>query len=133
MSNHKRPKVLGEPLFPSYIFVKATNEEMTTISNMRHVINPVYWKCDPIVIPDEYINAIRQFNLKYNNISVQKFSIYPHSGQKIIRLITDNIEELKLPAIGYQLTAPLPNLEEVDVRFLMKREKSTIGEGLTTN
>lgn len=132
-SNNKRSKVQGELLFPSYVFVKATNEEVATFNSMRYVINPVYWKNKPVVIPEEYINAIMQFILKYNNISVQKRSIYSNPNKKVIRLITDHLEELTLPAIGYQLTATIPELHQVDVRFLLNEDSSTIGQGLHIN
>lgn len=131
--NNRRSKILGELLFPSYVFVKATNEEIATVISMRYVINPVYWKSEPIVIPEEYINAIMQFNLKYNNISVQKLSIYGNPEKKATRLVTDNFEGLTLPVLGYQLTATIPDLHEVDVRFLLREDRNTIGQHLHTN
>ncbi|MEO7049924.1 MAG: transcription termination/antitermination NusG family protein, partial [Ferruginibacter sp.] len=50
-----RRKLVFEPLFTSYVFVKATDAEMATIRQTNDVINFVYWLGRPAVIKDTEI------------------------------------------------------------------------------
>jgi transcription antitermination factor NusG len=56
-----RVKVVEEPLFKSYVFVKVKEEDRTAVRMTSGVINFVYWDGKPAVIKEREINAIKRF------------------------------------------------------------------------
>ena len=67
-----RVKLVEEPLFKSYVFVKVSDEERTTVRMTRGTINFVYWEGKPAVIKEKEIIAIKRFLNEYENVEVQQ-------------------------------------------------------------
>jgi transcription antitermination factor NusG len=59
-----RIKIIEEPLFKSYVFVKVAESDRTGIRMTDGVINFVYWNGKPAVIRDREIHAIKLFLYK---------------------------------------------------------------------
>ena len=70
-----RIKVVEEPLFKSYVFVKVTDEDRTSVRMTPGVVNFVYWNGKPAVIKEREINAIRMFLGEYEHVEVQKIDL----------------------------------------------------------
>src|SRR5258705_11390006 len=66
-----RVKVVEEPLFKSYVFVKVSDEERTAVRMTPGAINFVYWGGKPAVIKEKEIIAIKRFLNEYENVEVQ--------------------------------------------------------------
>ncbi len=54
-----RMKIVEEPLFKSYVFVKVTDEDRTAVRMTPGVINFVYWEGKPAVIKEKEITIIK--------------------------------------------------------------------------
>ncbi len=67
-----RVKVVEEPLFKSYVFVKVSDEDRSTVRMTPGAVNFVYWNGKPAVIREKEINAIRRFLNEYENVEVQQ-------------------------------------------------------------
>lgn len=65
-----RVKLVEEPLFKSYVFVKVSDEDRTAVRMTPGVINFIYWNGKPAVIKEKEINAIRRFLDEYENVEV---------------------------------------------------------------
>lgn len=78
-----RVKVVEEPLFKSYVFVKASEEDRTAVRMTSGVINFVYWEGKPAVIKEKEINAIRRFLNEYENVEVQSMNLLVSQRVKI--------------------------------------------------
>jgi transcription antitermination factor NusG len=76
-------KVVEEPLFKSYVFVKVKDEDRTEVRMTPGVINFVYWEGQPAVIKEKEINAIRRFLNEYENVEVQPMDLRVHQRVKI--------------------------------------------------
>ena len=76
-------KVVEEPLFKSYVFVKVNEEDRTAVRMTPGVINFVYWEGKPAVIKEKEINAIKRFLNEYENVEVQPMNIEVHQRVKI--------------------------------------------------
>ena len=63
-----RMKVVEEPLFKSYVFVKVDNEDRSAVRMTNGAINFVYWNGKPAVIKEKEINAIKRFLNEYENV-----------------------------------------------------------------
>ena len=70
-----RVKVVEEPLFKSYVFVKVSDEDMSAVRMTPGAINFVYWEGKPAVIRDKDIVAIKRFLNEYENVEVQPIDL----------------------------------------------------------
>lgn len=66
-----RKKVVFEPLFQSYVFVRVKQIEFSKVRNTTGVLNFVYWQGKPAVIQDNEIETIKNFIASYSNIEVR--------------------------------------------------------------
>ena len=63
-----RVKVVEEPLFKSYVFVRVGDEDRTAVRMTPGAINFVYWQGKPAVIREKEITAIKRFLNEYENV-----------------------------------------------------------------
>ncbi len=75
-------KVVEEPLFKSYVFVRISEEEKTPVRMTNGVINFVYWLGKPAIIKEGEIETIRRFLNEYENIEVKQVEMRP--GGKVV-------------------------------------------------
>lgn len=70
-----RMKVVEEPLFKSYVFVKVSDEHRTVVRMTPGVINFVYWNGKPAVVKEKEINTIKSFLNEYENVEVKPMAV----------------------------------------------------------
>lgn len=113
-----RYKVINEPLFKSYLFVKVKEEEMKEVRAIPGVVNFVYWNGKPAVIPEQEINTIRKFLSEYEFVVAEPVRLMPNQRIKIMSGVLMNEEgivvrseknkvQVVLESLGYKLTASL--------------------------
>lgn len=78
-----RVKIVEEPLFKSYVFIKVSEEEKTAVRMTPGVINFVYWNGKPAIIKEKEVNAIKRFLNEYENVEVQPMNLQVHQRVKI--------------------------------------------------
>jgi transcription antitermination factor NusG len=77
-----RIKLVEEPLFKSYLFVRVAEPDLLSVRMTSGVINFVYWNGKPGVVKDREIDTIRRFLNEHEGVTVQPASLLP--GQKVI-------------------------------------------------
>ena len=111
-----RVKVVEEPLFKSYVFVKVNEADRTTVRMTPGVINFVYWDGKPAVIKEREINAIKRFLNEYENVELKPMNLEVHQRVKITKgLLMDQEGEVvglqrkmvkvAIDSLGYILVA----------------------------
>ncbi len=80
-----RVKIVEEPLFKSYVFVRVTDEDRTAVRMTPGVINFVYWNGKPALIKEKEINAIKQFLNDYENVEVKPIKLELNQRVKITK------------------------------------------------
>lgn len=78
-----RVKMVAEPLFKSYVFVKVDDADRTTVRMTPGVINFVYWDGKPAIIREKEISAIRRFLNEHENVEVRPMKIAVDQRVKI--------------------------------------------------
>lgn len=68
-------KVVEEPLFKSYVFVKVNNDDRTEVRMTPGVINFVYWQGKPAIIREKEINIIKRFLDEYEDVEARPVDI----------------------------------------------------------
>ena len=66
-----RMKTVEEPLFKSYVFVKVSEDDRTSVRMTNGAINFVYWNGKPAVIKEREITAIKRFLDEYDNVEAR--------------------------------------------------------------
>lgn len=66
-----RKKVIHEPVFKSYVFVRLADENRWAVKSIDGVVNFVYWLGKPAVIRDEEIDTIRKFLNEFDDVQVE--------------------------------------------------------------
>ncbi len=66
-----RVKLVEEPLFKSYVFVKVNDSDRSAVRMTPGAINFVYWNGKPAVIKEKEITAIKRFLNEYENVEAK--------------------------------------------------------------
>ena len=111
-----RKKIVEEPLFKSYVFVRISDDEQTALRMVNGVVNFVYWMGKPAIIKDKEIQIIRQFMNEYDNVEATQSSI--EAGNKVVvqsgvlmgksgtvKQVFHKKVEVFIESIGFTLTA----------------------------
>jgi len=81
-----RKKIIEDPLFKSYVFVRITEQERLTVLQTEGILNFVHFLGKPAVIKDEEIETIKSFLLEKDaHISIQSYSSFSQEDKVIIR------------------------------------------------
>lgn len=114
-----KQKTLIEPLFPSFVFVYVSENEMPFIRQISSVINFIYWLGTPATIKDTEIEHIQYFTNQSFNINLEKTTVNPNGVVKIISEPNIDINsnsilisvksnfKLSLPSLGYTMVAEI--------------------------
>jgi Transcription antiterminator len=116
-----RIKIVEEPLFKSYVFVRIPESDKTSVRMINGVVNFVYWLGKPAVIKDKEIETIKRFLDEYEDVQVRQIDRSPADlkpGGKVvvkegilmgrrgvIKKVLNNKVEVTIESIGYTLTA----------------------------
>ncbi|MCX6319822.1 MAG: UpxY family transcription antiterminator [Bacteroidetes bacterium] len=66
-----RIKIVEEPLFKSYVFVKVSDADRSAVRITNGVINFIYWNGKPAVIREKEIAAIKRFLDEYEHVEAR--------------------------------------------------------------
>ncbi len=70
-----RKKIIFEPLFNSYVFVKISSEEQLAVRQTSGILNFVYWLSKPAVIRNDEIEIIKQFLNEHSFVKLEKVKV----------------------------------------------------------
>jgi transcription antitermination factor NusG len=79
-----RIKVVEEPLFKSYVFVKVAEDDRSEVRMTSGAINYVYWNGKPAVIKEKEIAAIRRFLNEYEYVEARPMDVKVNQRVRII-------------------------------------------------
>ena len=79
-----RIKLVEEPLFKSYVFVRVDDVNRIAVRMTDGVINFVYWNGKPAVIKDKEIKAIRRFLDEHENVELVEMNMKPNDRVLVI-------------------------------------------------
>lgn len=121
-----RKKVVLEPLFTSYVFVKATEKMHSEIRKINGIINFVYWLSKPAVIKNEEIDYIKSFLNDYNNVRLEKTRVAINDTVRITKgplieyegsviAVKSKTVRILLPSLGYMMMA---EIDKTDIKII---------------
>ena len=130
-----RKKLVNEPLFPYFVFIKITESELLSLKQIDGVINFVYWLGRPAIVRDSEIEAIKQFLDEYSSIRIEKIQVsmnepeqidddsFKKYGNGVIALKSKSVR-VELLSLGYIMVAELENADaDVMVKTIAPKTK----------
>lgn len=111
-----RIKVIEEPLFKSYVFIKVSEEEKTKVRMTNGVINFVYWAGKPAIIKEKEIETIKKFLNEYESVIAEPLTLrsdmkvriqrgaFMDKEAKVTRVMSNKVQVI-IESIGYSLIA----------------------------
>jgi transcription antitermination factor NusG len=126
---HDRKKVVHEPLFTSYVFVKVEESRINELRKVAGVLNLVYWLQKPAIIREEEINVIRKFLDEYSNVQLEKTVVSVNDVVRVIKgplmeqegnvlAVRNRTVRISLPSLGYIMVA---EVERQNVEVIVKQ------------
>lgn len=111
-----RLKLVEEPLFKSYVFVKVEDADRTAVRMTPGVLNFVYWNGKPAVIREKEIQAIRRFLDEYENVEIVPMDLSPDQRVKVtggllmdqegkVLRVNRKVAKVAIDSLGYILIA----------------------------
>lgn len=122
-----RLKLIEEPLFKSYVFVKVSDEDRTAVRMTPGVVNFVYWNGKPAVIKEKEINTIKRFLNEHENVEVQPIDLQLKQRVKIttgplmdhegeILSLQHKTVKVAIDSLGYVLVAHIDRTKLTSAR-----------------
>ena len=114
-----RKKIVYEPLFTCYVFVRVSNSESVSVLQTDGVLNYVSWQGKPAVIRDPEIELIKNFLLDHCNVRLEKINVHVNDTvhikcglfmkqkAKVVEVLDKTIR-VSLPSLGYMMLAEIP-------------------------
>lgn len=111
-----RVKVVEEPLFKSYVFVRVSDQERSTVRTTSGAINFVYWNGKPAVIKEREITAIKRFLNDYENVEARPVDVSVNQRVRItngslmdqegkVLDVRHKVAKVAIDSLGYILIA----------------------------
>ncbi|HTI09316.1 MAG TPA: UpxY family transcription antiterminator [Puia sp.] len=121
-----RKKIVLEPLFSAYVFVRLEETEQTPVKQTDGVMNFVYWLKKPAVIRDEEIDTIKRFLNEYQIVKLEKSTVNVNDQIRVISgplmerqgnvlEIRNKTVKVSLPTLGYNIVA---EIEKTNIEIL---------------
>ena len=110
-----RRKIIDDPVFKSYVFVRITGEERLSVLQTEGVLNFVHFLGKPAVIKDEEVANVKLYLLEKDvKISVESLRAFAENDKVIIRqgVFMDNTGTV-LKAGTRKIYVRLESLEQV--------------------
>jgi len=110
-------KILHEPLFKSYVFVKTTENDITTmVKKVNCMVSLLYWLGKPATINEDEVFAIKEFANHCKEIKLEKLPLNLKSDQPVyndisytmdgnVLMIKNRVIKVNLPSLGFTMSA----------------------------
>ncbi|MGI8581146.1 MAG: UpxY family transcription antiterminator [Chitinophagaceae bacterium] len=121
-----RKKVILEPIFKSYVFVRIDEQKKWDLKRIDGIINYVYWLGKPAKIKEEEINIVKKFLNEFNDVQVEQIGFQVNQKVRIkhgvlmdyegiLVEVSGNRAFVKIESMGIQLSAHFDkkNLEQI--------------------
>ncbi|MEO6705740.1 MAG: UpxY family transcription antiterminator [Ginsengibacter sp.] len=106
-----RKKVVLEPIFKGYVFVRLEEAKKWEARKVPGILNFVYWLGKPARIRDEEINTIRKFLNEFKEVQVEKKGFVVNSEVRIKQGVLMNYEGIVIEVFGNRAVVKIDSLD----------------------
>jgi transcription antitermination factor NusG len=106
-----RKKVVMEPVFKGYVFVKLEDNKKWQVKDVNGILNFVYWLGKPAVIRDEEIDTIRKFLNEFKDVQVEPKGVVVNSEVRIRQGVLMNYHGVVVEVLGNRAVVKIETLD----------------------
>lgn len=106
-----RKKVVMEPVFKGYVFVKPIEEKKWDVRKIPGILNYVYWLGKPAIIKEEEIITIKKFLNEFHDVVVEKRELVVNSTVRITQGVLMNYEGMVIEVFGNRAVVKIDTLD----------------------
>lgn len=106
-----RKKVVLEPVFKGYVFVKLEDQKKWEVKAVPGVLNFVYWLGKPAMIREEEIDIIKKFLNEFNDVQVEAKGLVVNSEVRVKQGVLMNYKGIVIEVFGNRAVVKIDNLD----------------------
>jgi len=106
-----RKKVVLEPVFKGYVFVKLQEEKKWEVKKVPGILNFVYWLGKPAQIRDEEIIIIQKFLNEFTDVQVEPRGLIVNSEVRIKQGVLMNYKGIVIEVFGNRAVVKIDDLD----------------------
>lgn len=106
-----RKKVVHEPVFKGYVFVRLQEEKKWEVKEVNGILNFVYFLGKPAKIRDEEIDTIRRFLNEFNDVHVESRGLVVSSEVRIKQGVMMNYHGVVVEVLGNRAVVKIDTLD----------------------
>ena len=106
-----RKKVVLEPVFKGYVFVRVEDSRKWEVKNISGVLNYVYWLGKPAHIRDQEIDLIKKFLNEFTDVQVEEKGFVINSEVRIKQGVLMNYHGLVVEVMGNRAVVKIDSLD----------------------
>lgn len=106
-----RKKIVHEPVFKGYVFVKLQEEKKWEVKEVNGILNFVYFLGKPAKIRDEEIDTIRRFLNEFNDVQVESKGLIVNSEVRIKQGVMMNYHGVVVEVLGNRAVVKIDTLD----------------------
>jgi len=106
-----RKKVVMEPIFKGYVFVKLEDQKKWEVKQIPGILNFVYWLGKPAIIRDEEIDIIRKFLNEFDDVQVEEKGLVVNSEVRIKQGVLMNYNGIVIEVLGNRAVVKIDNMD----------------------
>jgi transcription antitermination factor NusG len=118
-----RKKVVLEPVFKGYIFVKPVEEKKWEIRKIPGILNYVYWLGKPAQLKEQEILTIKKFLNEFDNVEVEKKGLTVNTPVRITRGVLMNYEGMVIEVFGNRAVV---KIDALDIQLSAQFDKKNL-------
>jgi len=106
-----RKKVVMEPIFKGYVFVKLEDQNKWEVKQVPGILNFVYWLGKPAIIRNEEIDIIRKFLNEFDDVQVEEKGLVVNSEVRIKQGVLMNYNGIVIEVLGNRAVVKIDNMD----------------------
>ncbi len=106
-----RKKVVLEPVFKGYVFVKLEDKRKWEIREIAGILNFVHWLGKPAIVRDEEIDIIRRFLKEFDDVTVEKKDFGLNEKVRITQGVLMNYEGMVINVFGNRAIVKIDSMD----------------------
>jgi transcription antitermination factor NusG len=106
-----RKKVVHEPVFKGYVFVKVEETKKWDVKKIPGILNFVYWLGKPAKIREEEIDTIRRFLNEFSDVAVEQKGYTVNTEVRVKQGIMMDYKGVIIEVLGNKAVVKIDSLD----------------------
>lgn len=120
-----RKKIIHEPLFKGYLFIKINETKKWEIKLINGIINFVYWLGEPAIVKESEIHDIKKFLQEFDNVEVLDYKLNANDTVIINQGVLMNYKGVIIDVLGNKVRVKIDSMG-IQLCAILNKEKISL-------